>query len=88
VVAAACKGNVRYTFRVRGITTKWRTLEQREGRRAGGKERKREGGSGRATEVLRGNERVWDGKGGQTATAWMEGGREGEREERPGGRLG
>jgi len=27
VVAAACKGNVRYTFRARGITTKWRTLE-------------------------------------------------------------
>lgn len=62
--AAACKGNVRYTFRARGITTKWRTLEQRGGRRAGGKEtRGRDGGNGRATEVLRGNERAWDGKG-------------------------
>ncbi|KYN21350.1 hypothetical protein ALC57_06275 [Trachymyrmex cornetzi] len=40
----------------------------------------RKGGSGRATEVLRGNERVWDGKGGQTATAWMDGWREGGRE--------
>lgn len=74
VAAAACKGNVRYTFRARGITTKWRTLEQRGDRRAGGKEEGREGGreggrSGRATEVLRGNERVWDGKGGRTATA-------------------
>lgn len=60
--AAACKGNVRYTFRARGITTKWRTLEQRGGRRAGGKEtRGRDGGNGRATEVLRGNERAWDG---------------------------
>lgn len=64
MAAAACKGNVRYTFRARGITTKWRTLEQRGGRRAGGKEtRGRDGGNGRATEVLRGNERAWDRTG-------------------------
>ncbi|KYN41377.1 hypothetical protein ALC56_04529 [Trachymyrmex septentrionalis] len=47
----------------------------------GGQERGRERGSGRATEVLRGNERVWDGKGGQTTTAWMDRGGEG-REDR------
>lgn len=34
------------------------------GGRAGGKEtRGRDGGNGRATEVLRGNERAWDGTG-------------------------
>lgn len=37
VAAAACTENVRYTFRARGITTKWRTLEQRGDRRAGGR---------------------------------------------------
>lgn len=85
VAAAACTENVRYTFRARGITTKWRTLEQRGDRRAGGrageraserekgrrKDRReggREGGRGRATEVSRGNERVWDGKGERTTT--------------------
>lgn len=36
--------NIRFTFRARGITTKWRTLES--GRRAGG--------SGRATKILKG----------------------------------
>lgn len=57
--AATCKRNVRYMFRVRGITTKWRTLEQRGGKRAVGKEGGWEGGrEGRATEILKGNERA------------------------------
>lgn len=74
VAAAACKGNVRYTFRARGITTKWRTLEQRGGRRAGGKEEGRVGG----------RERKGDrGSKGQRARVGREGranGDEGERE--------
>lgn len=43
VAATACKGNVRYMFRARGITTKWRTLERQEG----GREAEGEGTKGR-----------------------------------------
>jgi len=71
VAAAACKGNVRYTSRARGITTKWRTLEQQGGRRAGKeggwegeKERKGERGSkGQRARVEREGRATGEGEG-------------------------
>lgn len=66
--ATACERNVRYMFRARGITTKWRTLEsgKREEGGNGGRVRKRERENGRATGVLRGN--AARGRGGEVVS--------------------
>lgn len=94
VAATACTGNVRYTFRARGITTKWRTLEQRGGRRAGGKEEGRAGGREGGREGAEGRQRFQGatsvGREGRANGDDMEGkGEEGERSgEGDRGRLG